>query len=174
VSLRLLKRHDLHLVQPYKEATMQRRQALKSVLSATTLAALWAAGILPKVSRAAWPGDAFEATDLQAAEALLFGDVAVEETDQISITTPDIAENGRVVPVEVVIALPEPSTLTLLSDGNPSPLLARAYFTPEVEPRLAIRVKLGESSNLIALVEAGGKLYRQSKAVKVTAGGCGG
>jgi sulfur-oxidizing protein SoxY len=153
---------------------MLRRQALTSVVSATTLVALWSAGIIPKLSQAAWPGEAFQATDLQAAESLLFGQVAVEETDQIEITTPDIAENGRVVPVEVVIALPEPSTLTLLSDGNPSPLLARAHFTPGVEPRLAIRVKLGESSNLIALVEAGGKLYSQSRAVKVTAGGCGG
>ena len=153
---------------------MQRRQALTSAVSVTTLAALWAAGILPKIARAAWPGDAFQATQLKAAESLLFGEVAAEDTDQILITTPDIAENGRVVPVEVAITLPEPRTLTLLSDGNPSPLLARAYFTPGVEPRLAIRVKLGESSNLIALVEAGGKLYRQIKAVKVTAGGCGG
>ncbi|MGB5736781.1 MAG: thiosulfate oxidation carrier protein SoxY [Thiohalocapsa sp.] len=153
---------------------MQRRQALISAGSATTLAALWAAGILPKIARAAWPGDAFQATELKAAESLLFGEVAAEDTDQIQITTPDIAENGRVVPVEVTIALPEPRTLTLLSDGNPSPLLARAYFTPGVEPRLAIRVKLAESSNLIAFVEAGGTLYRQTKAVKVTAGGCGG
>lgn len=153
---------------------MQRRQALAGAVSATTLAALWAAGILPRVAQAAWPGEAFEATDLEAAEGLLFGEAAIEDTDQIVITTPDIAENGRVVPVEVAISLPEPSTLTLLSDGNPSPLLARAHFTAKVEPRLAIRVKLGESPNLIALVEAGGKLYRQTKAVKVTAGGCGG
>jgi sulfur-oxidizing protein SoxY len=138
------------------------------------VAGLWVAGILPRLSQAAWSAEAFQATDLAAAEGLLFGEVAVEDTDQIVITTPDIAENGRVVPVEVVISLPEPSTLTLLSDGNPSPLLARAHFTAGVEPRLAIRVKLGESSNLIALVESGGRLYRQTQAVKVTAGGCGG
>jgi len=153
---------------------MQRRQALKSIVSATTLAALWSAGIMPRISRAAWPGEAFQAMDLGSAEALLFGETLVEDTDQILITAPDIAENGRVVPVDVAIALPDPSTLTLLSDGNPSPLLARAHFTPEVEPRLAIRVKLAESSKVIALVEADGKLYRRTQAVKVTAGGCGG
>lgn len=153
---------------------MQRRQALTSVVSATSLAALWSAGVFPTLARAAWSSDAFQATDPRIAEALLFGEVAVEDTDQIQMTAPDIAENGRVVPVEVSIALPQPSTLALLSDGNPAPLLARARFTPAVEPRIAIRVKLGESSNLIALVEADGKLYRQTRAVKVTAGGCGG
>lgn len=153
---------------------MKRRQALKTGVSAAAMTTLWAAGLLPEGALAAWPGDAFEAQDIGLAERLLFGDAAIEPSDQIVITAPDVAENGRVVPVEVTIALPEPTMLALLSDGNPSPLLARARFTPRVEPRLALRVKLGESSNLIALVQAGGRLYRQTRAVKVTAGGCGG
>jgi sulfur-oxidizing protein SoxY len=111
---------------------------------------------------------------LSDARARLFGDRSAEDTDQVVIEAPDIAENGRVVPVEVKVELPNPSSVSLFSDGNPFPLLARAHFTEAVLPRVAIRVKMGQSANLIALAESDGKLYRAVRAVKVTSGGCGG
>ena len=157
---------------------MHRRALLKGGLSTAPLALLAAAGLLPRLLPAAgtstWPSEAFNAEDLAEAERLLFAEVAVEDTDLVAITAPDIAENGRVVPVEVRIDLPNPQRLALLSDGNPFPLLAQAHFTPDVEPVVSVRVKMGESANLIALAEADGKLYRAMRAVKVTAGGCGG
>jgi sulfur-oxidizing protein SoxY len=154
------------------EDIMRRRRLIRDAIGAA--AALGLAGLLPRSLLAAWPDKAFHAQDLSEAEADLFGDRVPEDTDAITITAPDIAENGRVVPVEVSIGLPSPQTMTLFSDGNPFPLLARARFTPDVEPSVSIRVKMGESANLIALVEADGKLYRATRAVKVTAGGCGG
>lgn len=153
---------------------MHRRQLLRTTLKVAPLAALGATGLLPRALWATWPENAFNSENLATTEELLFGDRTAQDSDAITITTPDIAENGRVVPVDVVIDLPQVQTLTLLSDGNPFPLLARARFTPEVEPRLSVRVKMGESANLIALVEANGKLYRAVRPVKVTAGGCGG
>jgi sulfur-oxidizing protein SoxY len=123
---------------------------------------------------AEWPSDAFNAEDLGDAERLLFGERPVEETDRIAIDAPDIAENGRNVPVDVTTALPGATSITLLSDTNPFPLLARAHLTPKIAPRIATRVKLGGTGNLIALVEADGGLYRAKRSVKVTAGGCGG
>jgi len=153
---------------------MHRRQLLEGTVCAVPLTALTLAGLLPRPSRAAWPDDAFHGKDLAAVQADLFDDVTPEDTDAVTIAAPDIAENGRVVPVEIGIDLPSPQTMTLFSDGNPYPLLARARFTPDVEPRLSVRVKMGESANLIALVEADGKLYRATRAVKVTSGGCGG
>ncbi len=78
------------------------------------------------------------------------------------------------MPVEVSITLPAATTLTRLSDGNPFPLLARARLTGAIDPWVATRVKLGQSARLIAVVEAEGGLYRASRPVKVTAGGCGG
>jgi sulfur-oxidizing protein SoxY len=152
---------------------MQRRHLLQGAAGALPLAALGLAG-LPRPVRAAWPERAFHDQDLAAVEADLFGDRTPQDSDAVVITAPEIAENGRVVPVEVSIDLPAPRTLTLLSDANPYPLLARAHFTPAVEPRVSLRVKLGESANLIALVEADDGLYRAARAVKVTAGGCGG
>jgi sulfur-oxidizing protein SoxY len=158
---------------------MQRRQLLEIGFVSMPLAALGFGGLLPVHARAAaaphaWPDRAFHAEAVDAAVADLFGDRSAEDSEQITLTAPDVAENGRVVPVEVATDLPAVETITLLSDGNPYPLLARAHMTPAVAPRVSIRVKMGESANLIALVEAEGKLYRATRAVKVTAGGCGG
>jgi sulfur-oxidizing protein SoxY len=132
------------------------------------------AGLAPRRLLAQWPADAFNAEKIPDVERLLFGDRPVEDSDRVTIEAPDIAENGRNVPVDVEIGLPAASSVTLISDSNPYPLLARAHFTPEVESRLSVRVKLGDSGNLIAIVEADGKLYRAKRPVKVTAGGCGG
>jgi sulfur-oxidizing protein SoxY len=160
---------------------MQRRTVLQTGLIAAPAAVLGFGGLLPARALAAagpatdaWPDQAFHAEALDDAVAELFGGRDAEDTDRITLTAPDIAENGRIVPVEVAADLPAVQTMTLLSDGNPFPLLARARFTPAVAPRVSIRVKMGQSANLIALVEADGKLYRSTRAVKVTAGGCGG
>lgn len=153
---------------------MRRRALLKTTVHATALTALGAAGLLPRLALAEWPSEAFHAEKLDAVVNDLFGDQVATESDAIKLTAPDIAENGRIVPVEVAVELPSPKTLVLLSDGNPFPLLARAHFTGDVEPWVSVRVKMGESANLIALVEADGNLYRATRAVKVTAGGCGG
>ena len=159
---------------------MNRRFLIRRAVPAIGVA--FAAGWLPRRLLAAapmagpddWPVDAFHAESVDDVQRLLFGDVRAEESDRIAITAPDIAENGRVVPVEVVLDLPAPRTLVLLSESNPFPLLARVHFGPAVLPRVAQRVKLGGSGNLIALVEGEGALHRASRWVKVTSGGCGG
>jgi sulfur-oxidizing protein SoxY len=153
---------------------MQRRILLRAAASAAQLALLVGAGLVPTRILGAWPGQAFEAEELADAQRLLFGDGAIDDSDQITIEAPDIAENGRIVPVEVRTDLPGARSVTLLSDTNPAPLLAKANFTPAVEPRVSLRVKLGGTGRLIAIVEADGGLYRATRPVKVTAGGCGG
>ena len=153
---------------------MQRRTLIQAAAIAAPFSAILSAALLPGRLLAAWPTDAFGAESLADAERLLFGGRPVEDSDQIIIEAPDIAENGRVVPVDVTIGLPEPASLTLLSDANPFPVLARAYFTPAVAPRLSVRVKMGGSGNVIAVVDAGGGLHRAVRPIKVTSGGCGG
>jgi sulfur-oxidizing protein SoxY len=152
---------------------MQRRTLLGAALSAAQLSVLIGAGLVPRTLLGAWPQQAFEAESTSDAERLLFGERGIEPSDQIAITAPDIAENGRVVPVEVTSGLPDTTAITILSETNPTPLLARARLTPRVAPRIAIRVKLGGTGNLVAIVEADGRLHRARRTVKVTAGGCG-
>ena len=154
---------------------MKRRTLLRAAITTAQLSLLIGAGtILPRRLLAQWPADAFHAEKLGDAERLLFGERPIEDSDLVSIEAPDIAENGRNVPVEIRVALAAAASVSLFSDKNPFPLLARARFTPAVAPRLALRVKLGDSGKLIAVVEADGKLYRATRPVKVTAGGCGG
>lgn len=153
---------------------MQRRILLRAAWSAAQLSLLVGAGLVPKAVLGAWPEGAFNAESTADAERLLFGERGIEPSDGIVIEAPDIAENGRVVPVEVTSSLPGTTSISLLSETNPNPLLARAYLTPKVAPRIAVRVKLGGTGNLVAIVEADGRLHRAIRPVKVTAGGCGG
>lgn len=153
---------------------MQRRSFLGAALTTAQLSLLVASGLMPRRVLADWPADAFHAESLPDAERMLFGDRAIEDTDKISIEAPDIAENGRKVPVEVRFELPGADILVLLSEKNPFPLLARAHLTPEIAANLSLRVKMGGTGDLVAIVQADGRLYRTRRAVKVTAGGCAG
>ncbi|MEA3273984.1 MAG: thiosulfate oxidation carrier protein SoxY [Pseudomonadota bacterium] len=152
---------------------MERRCFLQAGLATAELSLLLASGLVPTRVLAEWPSDAFHAGNMAEIERILFGDAQIEDTDQITIDAPDIAENGAKVPVDVRVQLPGAESLVLLSEKNPFPLLAQAHFTPEVESDLSVRVKMGDTGNLVAIVEADGKLYRAVRAVKVAAGGCG-
>ena len=50
----------------------------------------------------------------------------------------------------------------------------RFDILPGTEANVGTRVKMGQSSNVHAVVKAGGKFYVATKEVKVTLGGCGG
>ncbi len=153
---------------------MDRRRLLQAALSAAQLSLLLGMGLAPRQVLAAWPERAFHARGVADVEAMLFGDRAVEDSDRIAIDMPDVAENGASVPVEVRVKLEAVKNVTLIAHNNPFPLLARAHFTPGVEPRIALRVKLGGTGPLTAIVEADGALYRAARRIKVVAGGCGG
>jgi sulfur-oxidizing protein SoxY len=90
------------------------------------------------------------------------------------VNTPDIAENGAVVPFTIQSKVPKTESIAILVEKNPS-ILAASFNIPEgTEPWVNTRVKMGQTSNVIALVKADGKYYYASKEVKVTLGGCGG
>jgi sulfur-oxidizing protein SoxY len=97
-----------------------------------------------------------------------------EDSDLIELETPDIAENGAVVPVEVTSSIPGTSRIYIAIEMNPNPLAA-AFAIPEgTEPYIATRVKVAQTCVIYAVVEANGKLYKQGRETKVTLGGCGG
>lgn len=147
-----------------------RRSMLKS---AGALGILLSAGVMSIEEAAAFDLRAgFEAKNLQDALAAL-GGAAVDSKD-ITITTPDIAENGAVVPVGVSTSLPNTSEIYIFVEKNPSPLAAVFMIPAETEPMVQTRIKMGQSSNVIVVVKADGKLYSASKETKVTLGGCGG
>lgn len=94
--------------------------------------------------------------------------------DGITLTAPEIAENGNTVPVEV--SAPGAVNVTILADGNPTPGVASFKFGA-LSPNQAIktRIRLSTTQNVIAVAEmADGSFVKASATVKVTIGGCGG
>jgi sulfur-oxidizing protein SoxY len=120
-----------------------------------------------------YPEDAFkQKSDADAIKAL-YGRSA-DASDQIKLDAPEIAENGGVVPIAVMTTLPRVTSISFLVSENPN-ALAASYVIPEgTVPSVANRLKMAKTSNVIAIVEANGKLYSATKEVKVTVGGCGG
>jgi sulfur-oxidizing protein SoxY len=121
-----------------------------------------------------WNKQAFEVKTLADAVKAMGGSSPTESKDIEFANSPDIAENGAVVPFTIVSKIPNTRQIALLVEKNPS-ILAANFTIPEgTEPWINTRVKMGQTSNVIALVEADGKYYYALKEVKVTLGGCGG
>ena len=120
------------------------------------------------------PARGFEASAAGDAVTAVFGSDEAEESADITIKAPDIAENGAVVPVSIKTSLPDVESIAILAEKNPSPLTAVFNLGKRTQPYVSTRIKIGKTSNVIAYVKAGGKLYSARKEVKVTSGGCGG
>jgi len=130
-------------------------------------------GAFAAADAATWPKDAFTQKSQADAIKAIYGKNA-EVSDKVRLDAPEIAENGAVVPISVTTALPGVTSIAIIVAGNPFPLAAH-YVIPEgTSAAVANRLKLAKTTNVIALVEAGGKVYSATKEVKVTVGGCGG
>jgi sulfur-oxidizing protein SoxY len=153
-----------------------RRKVLQGSGGAAVLGLAFAAGLLKPASARAqsWNKAAFETKSLNDAVKAM-GGAAPTESKDITITSPDIAENGAVVPFTISSKIPKTESIALMVEKNPNILAANFSIPDGTEPWVNTRVKMGQTSNVIALVKAAdGKYYYASKEVKVTLGGCGG
>jgi sulfur-oxidizing protein SoxY len=142
--------------------------------SASVAAALAGLGLLPQAAQAAWSQAAFEAKTMAELMKAL-GTSGPTESKDVTITGPDIAENGAVVPVGAATTLAGVKRMLLLVEKNPSMLAALFDVTDAVEANISTRVKMGQSSNVIAVaIMADNKVLFAQKEIKVTLGGCGG
>lgn len=147
----------------------------ESLLHVAALSALLAgAGLLPRRALAAWNAAAFEAKSLADAVKALGGSAPTESQD-VTLSGADIAENGAVVPVAMACSAAGVKRLALVVEKNPNALAAVFELSDAIEASIATRVKMGQSSNVyaVALMGDGRVLYAQ-KEIKVTLGGCGG
>jgi len=154
----------------------KRREVLKTGGGLTLLSLIAAAGWLePGDARAAdWNKAAFEAKTVDETVKALGGSAPAQSKDIAFVSTPDIAENGAVVPIGVTSSIPRTESIAILIEKNPSTLAASFDIPAGTDPAITTRVKMGQSSNVYALVKADGKYYVASKEIKVTLGGCGG
>ena len=149
-----------------------RREMLKR--SAGVASLLAGLGLLPQAAQAAYASAAFDAKTMADLVKAL-GVAAPTESKDVSLQGPDIAENGAVVPVSCATTLPGVKRLLILVEKNPSLMCAMFDVTDAVEAAFSTRVKMGQSSNVMAVaLMADGKVLFAQKEIKVTLGGCGG
>jgi sulfur-oxidizing protein SoxY len=122
---------------------------------------------------ATWNKDAFGAKSAPDALKSLGASNAAASKDLV-IEAPQIAENGAVVPIEITSNLPGTTSIAVLIEKNPFPLAGVFEFRDGALPFVRLNVKMGETSDVRVVAEAGGRRYTATKEIKVTIGGCGG
>ena len=156
----------------------RRRDVLKTGGGAALLAALTAVGWLKPgealAQAPAWNKAAFDAKTIDEALKALGSAGPAQSKDIAFVSTPDIAENGAVVPVVIKSNLPKTQMMALLVEKNPNALAGAYELLDGADPEVSMRIKMGQTSDVVALVKADGKFYMTKKEVKVTLGGCGG
>ena len=156
----------------------RRRDVLKTGGGVSLLALVAAAGWLKPgdalAQGAAWNKAAFETHALDETVKALGGSAPGQSKDIAFVSTPDIAENGAVVPVGITSTIPKTESIAILVEKNPNMLAAVFDIPAGTDPAISTRIKMGQSSNVYALVKADGKYYVASKEIKVTLGGFGG
>jgi len=152
-----------------------RRGVLRGAGATGVLAAALATGLLKpeRALAASWNKAAFDAKSaLDALKSIGAGNTL--ESSEIVIEAPQIAENGAVVPIEITSKVAGTKSIAVLIEKNPFPLAGQFHFMDGALPFVKVNVKMGESSIVRVVAEAGGKYYTATKEVKVTIGGCGG
>ena len=126
------------------------------------------------VVAAAWPEKAFKSDAASGALTALFGTDQATPSSAITLSAPEIAENGAVVPLSVETTLENVQSVSIVVDKNPRPLAISFDIPPGTLPNVACRIKMGQTSQVMAVVKTDSGLFSTSKEVKVTIGGCGG
>lgn len=137
---------------------LSRRDALALALGGA------AAAMLPARAMADAAADAIAA----------FTGGAATGTGGLTLTAPEIAENGNTVPIAV--DAPGATEIIVLASGNPTPSVATFKFGPAAGSQAAsTRIRLSKTQDVIAIAKMpDGSFVQASSTVKVTIGGCGG
>jgi sulfur-oxidizing protein SoxY len=152
-----------------------RRLFLKSSSSSVVLGLAMCAGLIRMDQAWAAPGykdRVFSMSSLGECMKAL-GSSAPRESNFLTLSAPDVAENGALVPVDVWCGIPNTQEVALLVRHNPSVLAAHFEFPQsEREVKLSTRLKMARSSDVFVWVRADGHYYFSKKEVRVTLGGC--
>ncbi len=153
---------------------MNRRKFLtNSMLFAGSLAVVPSL-VLSKKAYASWPKKSFDIKDLTESVSSVYGHNNLEESSKVKLKAPEIAENGAIVPINVSTTLDNVESIMIFVENNPQPLSSGYKLTSMSEPSIGTRLKMGKTSNVMAAVKSGDKVYTSTQEVKVTIGGCGG
>ena len=156
------------LISTKKESIMmQRRKFIKALFAAGAVA------LLPiKAFADIWNIPAFQADKLQEALAALeISNVTI--SNDIQIIAPDKAENGAVVQIEVNSHIPNTQSIAIFVENNPTALIANFVFGQGVDGFVVTRIKMAETSDVLAVIKSGNRYFSAKKRVEVLENGCG-
>lgn len=155
---------------------MKRRTFLQGTVAGSVASLAASGGLLAfntaHATEEASAPDPFKSSTLE--EAMESLGVSPEESEDVSLTVPEIAENGAVVPVSVKTSLADATEIAVVVPQNPTTVAAVFKLNEKATGAVSTRIKMGETSDVIAVVKAGDKAYMAKQEVKVTVGGCGG
>lgn len=150
-----------------------RRNALKTIAGMSVYGALVSSGLIaPGMLKAAEERQLFKATNLGDALAALGATESSPSTD-LHLTVPDIAEDSAVVPVAIVSGIPDTEQIAIMVEKNPNMVVANFTLGARTLPEIATRIKMGQTSDVYAVVKANGRFYFARKEIRITIGGCG-
>ncbi len=152
-----------------------RRKFIKTLCYMASYALTMAGStVYSKLAQAVWTKENFATGSFKETMKRLFNDAPIIDSKKIKITRlPRIAENGAMVPITISSSLENVEKISILVAQNPSPLSAEFFLSPQMVAHVSARLKMAKSGKVIIIVQADGKLYRTSRSVKVTVGGCG-
>lgn len=145
-----------------------RRNAIKVGSVSTLLATITG---FTKSIFAEWSLESFATTAYDEAYAIVTGGTEPQEAG-ISIDAPEIASNGATVPVTISTDLENVKSISILIEKNPRPYISTFFMNDQIEPSISVRVKMRETSNVVAIVETADGKFIAKQSVKVTVGGC--
>lgn len=151
------------------------KQRRKLMGGAVGVAVVGIGGSISGISKAyAAPEDVAEAVKAFA------GDAEVS-SGPITLTAPEIAENGNSVPIGVKVDSPMTEddhvvSVVILAEGNPNPEVATFNFSAASgEASASTRMRLAQTQNVVAVAKmSDGSVFSDTRNIKVTIGGCGG
>jgi sulfur-oxidizing protein SoxY len=148
---------------------------MKSSLAVGVAGLAAAAGLLKptRVLAAEWPKDAFGAKSVDDVLKSLYGGTATSASASVKIKAAPQAENAATVPITISTDMPNVEALSIFVEKNDFPLICSATLSG-AEGYLHARMKMRQTSDVVAVVKSGGKLYVAKQTIKVTVGGCGG
>jgi|TARA_Y100000031_G_scaffold8360_1_gene9306 sulfur-oxidizing protein SoxY len=152
---------------------MKRRKLINNLFKTTIGAFLISPSLLlPKIIKAAINQPAFAAKEYTQTLKELFGTEQVQDSSEVKMKVPEIAENGAMVPVTVISSLSGIESISIIIEKNIRPLSAHYHLGKGMKPFIITRVKMRQSSNVHAVVKIGDQLFKATSKVTVTVGGC--
>lgn len=155
--------------------SINRRAFIKQAFTAVVYGGFVGKGLIAiPEAEAAWIAEDFSPSTLTDVLIRHYQDMEITTSDQIILTLPNAVKSNTAAPVTVSSSLPKVSEISLWVAKNPAPLAVTFKLSPFMEAFVEARIKIAETGNVIAIVNADGKLYKARQEVEVKPGGCGG